>query len=117
MTNRHKESQRPPLPWYGFVVASFAVILLASGVNVIFIPENWALLAYTVIVASVPVGLRRRRWPRVVATVLIAPLATFIFSIGLHYLPAIVLMGIAACAPPRVDWEAAQEPLDRSETG
>jgi uncharacterized membrane protein len=50
--------------------------------------------------------IRRRRWPRIVAAVLVAPIATLIFSIGLFYVPAIALMGIAAMAPPPVDWAA-----------
>lgn len=101
------QRQRPALPWYGFVVASFVACLLASGLNVVFIPENWPLLLYPVIVAALPTWLRGRRWPRVCATVLLAPLATFIFSIGPFYVPGMVLMAIAAMAPPPIDWDAA----------
>lgn len=63
-------------------------------------------LLYPVVAALIPLTIRTRRWPRIVATALIAPMATYIFSVGTYYAPAVVLMFIAACATPRIDWDA-----------
>lgn len=103
----HESPRRLPLPWYAFVVASFVTAMLASGFLLFTVPENWPLLLYPVVVASVPLWLRRRRWPRVLAAVMLAPMATFILSIGLFYVPAIALMAISAFATRRHETEAA----------
>jgi hypothetical protein len=107
MTTTDEKTERRPLPWHGLVVASFLVATLASSFFALVVladnPNSWPLLLYPVVVLGVPVLIRRRRWPRIVAAVLVAPIATLIFSIGLFYVPAIALMGIAAMAPPPVD--------------
>lgn len=59
------------------------------------------ILAYPVVLALVPALIRRRRWPRIAAAILMAPLGLLVFSVGLFYWPAIALMVVAAAAPTR----------------
>jgi len=102
-----ERESRPNLPGHAFVVAAFALCC------VVFIAEHIlgdngfvSLLLYPVVAALIPLIIRTRRWPRIVAAVLIAPMATYIFSVGIFFAPAVILLLIAACATPRITWDA-----------
>ena len=100
-------TRRLNLPWHGFVVAAFALCTAVFFLELLFGAVGFVpLLLYPVVAALIPLLLRTRRWPRIVATVLIAPLSTYIFSVGLFYAPATLLLLLAACAPSRIDWDA-----------
>ena len=89
------------------MVASFlwftgAVIVLAtSGAAE---PGVVAFFGYPAVGAGIAIGLRRRRWPRIVTTVASLPILTLVFSAGPLYLPGITLMLVAACWQSRAEY-------------
>ena len=98
---------KPDLPGHALVVAAVSLCVGVLAFELVFGDNGFvSLLAYPVIVTVVPLVMRTRRWPRVLAAVLVAPMATYIFSVGIFYAPAVLLLIIAACLPPRIDWDA-----------
>ncbi|MCW2972548.1 MAG: hypothetical protein JWN72_821 [Thermoleophilia bacterium] len=102
----HDVMTKPNLPGHALVAAAVSLCVGVLAFELIFGDNGFvSLLVHPVVVTLVPLVMRTRRWPRVFAAVLVAPMATYIFSVGIFYAPAMLLLIIAACLPPRIDWD------------
>jgi type II secretory pathway component PulF len=122
----------PPLAGYRLVVGAWALAVVAalffalvptySGESVTvdssghevtshssstLVEENGAgilgLISWPAVVATLPLVMRRRRWPRLAALLLMLPVVALVFSIGPFYAPVALLLLLSFVATGSAD--------------